>query len=71
MTHIINGQNLYNKEPKRVFNVKHNQSKSIIFLLLSFETIIIMTSESFFPHMNVKELKVKIHLIKFEVLVFI
>jgi hypothetical protein len=41
-------------------------SQNQVFIyLLPFTTIIIMASQSFSPHMNVKELRVKIHLIQF------
>jgi TRAP-type mannitol/chloroaromatic compound transport system permease small subunit len=46
-------------------DVRHNQLKSNIYFLLPFKTMVIMASWSFFPHMNAKELRVKIHLIQF------
>ncbi len=41
-----------------------SQNQNFIFLL-PFKTIVIMASQSFFPHMNVKKLRVQIHLIQF------
>ncbi len=61
----------YNYESKRASDVKHNQSKSNIYVLLLFKIIVIMASYSFFLHMNFKELKIKIHLKQFSVLILI
>jgi hypothetical protein len=41
-----------------------NQNQTFIFLL-PFKTMLIMANYSFCPLMNVKELRVKIHLIQF------
>jgi hypothetical protein len=46
--------------------LKNNQDWRNIYVL-PFKTMAIMASWSFFIHMNVKEFKPKIHLIKFEV----
>jgi hypothetical protein len=43
---------------------KISQNQKFIYLL-PFKTIVFMANLSFFPHMNVKKLRVKIHLIQF------
>jgi hypothetical protein len=35
---------MYNKESKKVLDIRHNQSKLNIYFLLPFESIVIMTS---------------------------
>jgi hypothetical protein len=52
-------------EPKRALNYKEKQSNWINIYVLPFKAMAIMPSYCFFIHMNVKELKQKIHLIKF------
>jgi hypothetical protein len=47
-----------------------NQNQTFNFLL-PFKTMVIMASLSFSLHMNVKEFRLKIHLIQFKVLVLI
>jgi heme/copper-type cytochrome/quinol oxidase subunit 4 len=60
---LIGGSKHVTRSQKRhkMFNII-SQNQTFIFLL-PFKTIVIMVSLSFFLHMNVKELKVKIHLI--------
>jgi hypothetical protein len=53
------------KEPQRVLNVRLCHKKLKIFIYLPFETMVIMAHYSFLTHMNVKKIKLKIHLIQF------
>jgi hypothetical protein len=49
-----------NQKGRQMLNII-SQNQTFIFLS-PFKTIVIMASWSFFPHMNFKELRVKIHL---------
>jgi hypothetical protein len=52
------------KEPQKVLDVKFCHKKLENFLFFwPFETMLIMAHYSFLTHMNVKKLKLKIHLI--------
>jgi hypothetical protein len=54
-----------NYEPKKVLDVKHNQSKSNIYFFI---TILNGNNHGklvFFSRMNIKELRIKIHMIQF------
>jgi hypothetical protein len=53
------------KEPQKVSNVKFYHEKQKIFFFLPFETMVIMAHLFFLTHMNIKKIKLKIHLIQF------
>ncbi len=50
------------KEPQRASNVRFCHKKLKIIYFLPLETMVIMVHSSFFTHMNVKKIKLKIHL---------
>jgi hypothetical protein len=52
-------------EPKRVLDCKKNSKNRINIYVFPFKAMAIMASYCFFIHMNVKEFKPKIHLMKF------
>jgi hypothetical protein len=51
------------KEPQKVLDVRHKKLE--IYLFFPFETMVIMAHHSLLTHMNVKKLKLKIHLRQF------
>jgi len=60
------GVKTQSKEPQRASDVRFCHEKLYLFyLFFPFETMLIMARYSFLTHMNIKKLKLKIHLIQF------